>query len=247
MPHATTSRLPRFSSKHLSAESPEVTEPSIPIQNTSNTDTLLADGVHTMNEMLAAVIEEALGSPMPSLSVRFRNVDLKARIPVASAANNGAEIPTIWTQIVKTGTKCVAKSTVVEKQILHGVTGAFKAGHITLVLGQPGSGKSSLMKLLSGRFPMSSNIELSGDIKYNDMTRSELLPCIARVVAYVDQRDVHHPRMTVKETLEFAHECCAGRDLERWMMRLRRIAHQRNSNVHVTCFWHIICTDPTLS
>ncbi|ETM41610.1 hypothetical protein L914_12629, partial [Phytophthora nicotianae] len=81
------------------------------------------------------------------------------------------------------------KKRVVRKQILKDVSGMFAPGKITLLLGQPGSGKSSLLKMLSGRFPIEKNITF---------------------VAYVSQRDKHYPVLTVKETLEFAHKFCGG-------------------------------------
>ncbi|ETL35120.1 hypothetical protein L916_12712, partial [Phytophthora nicotianae] len=81
------------------------------------------------------------------------------------------------------------KKRVVRKQILKDVSGMFAPGKITLLLGQPGSGKSSLLKMLSGRFPIEKNITF---------------------VDYVSQRDKHYPVLTVKETLEFAHKFCGG-------------------------------------
>lgn len=46
---------------------------------------------------------------------------------------------------------CVTKHTV-EKKILRGVSGMLKPRTITLVLSHPGSGKSSLVKILYGDF-----------------------------------------------------------------------------------------------
>ncbi|KAL3659640.1 hypothetical protein V7S43_015315 [Phytophthora oleae] len=49
----------------------------------------------------------------------------------------------------------------------HRVETTFEPGTITLVLGQPSSGKTSLMNVLSGQFPMEKNITVEGDILYN--------------------------------------------------------------------------------
>ncbi|KUF91865.1 CBL-interacting serine/threonine-protein kinase 11 [Phytophthora nicotianae] len=99
---------------------------------------------------------------------------------------------------------------VVKKQVLKDINGVFKPGTITLVLGQPGSGKSSLMKLLSGRFPSQKNVTVEGEVTYNGMSSDSLSNRLPQFVSYVNQRDKHYPSLTVKETLEFAHACCGG-------------------------------------
>ncbi|EGZ11558.1 pleiotropic drug resistance protein ABC superfamily [Phytophthora sojae] len=45
-----------------------------------------------------------------------------------------------------------------------------------------------------------------------------MLDMLPRDVASVNQIDEHYPRMTVQETIEFAHRCCAGKELEPWVV-----------------------------
>ncbi|POM79583.1 ABC Superfamily [Phytophthora palmivora] len=117
------------------------------------------------------------------------------------------ELPTLI-NVVKTGFREMRSSThVVKKQILKDVSCVFKPGTITLVLGQPGSGKSSLMKLLSGRFPVEKNITMEGDVTYNGTSAGNIRKHLPQFVSYVTQRDKHYPLLTVKETLEFASAC----------------------------------------
>ncbi|EGZ24145.1 pleiotropic drug resistance protein ABC superfamily [Phytophthora sojae] len=79
---------------------------------------------------------------------------------------------------------------------------------MTLVLGQPGSGKSSLLQLLSGRFPLeNNNVALEGEIAYNDEPRESLDRRLPQFAAYVAQQDLHLSTLTVRETHEFAHTC----------------------------------------
>ncbi|KAE8960726.1 hypothetical protein PR001_g30286 [Phytophthora rubi] len=66
--------------------------------------------------------------------------------------------------------------------------------------------------MLSGRFPMSKNITVEGDITFNNVQREQSLKTLSQFVAYVNQRDKHYPVLTVKETLQYAHEFC-GADL----------------------------------
>ncbi|OWY94601.1 Pleiotropic drug resistance protein transporter, partial [Phytophthora megakarya] len=65
---------------------------------------------------------------------------------------------------------------------------------------------------------MDKNIKLNGEITYNGKDRSTVLETLPRDVAYVNQIDEHYPRMSVIETFEFAHRCCAGKELEPWVI-----------------------------
>ncbi|KAG6587069.1 ABC transporter G family member 31 [Phytophthora cinnamomi] len=184
----------------------------------TSADALMADGVFTMNSTLSAVIENALGHPIPGLEVRFRNLELSAEVPQIKGGE--LEVPTLINQVQQglSNLCCSSTKMTVEKKILRGVSGVFRPGRITLVLGQPGSGKSSLMKVLGNRFHMDTNISLGGDIDFNGKDRSELLDVLPRYVAYANQIDDHYPRLTVQETFEFAHRCCAGTGMEPWAL-----------------------------
>ncbi|KAH9137776.1 hypothetical protein AeNC1_019523, partial [Aphanomyces euteiches] len=86
---------------------------------------------------------------------------------------------------------------VYHKDIIHPISGVFKPATMTLLLGQPGSGKSSLMKMLSGRFHEEKNITVGGNVLYNGTKREEVKKQIPQFVSYVNQRDYHFPMMTV--------------------------------------------------
>ncbi|POM68050.1 ABC Superfamily [Phytophthora palmivora] len=144
-------------------------------EDLTSADALMADGVFTMNSTLSTVIENALGHPIPGLDVRFRNLELSAEVPMIKGGE--LEVPTLINQVQQglSNMCCSSNKMTVEKKILRGISGAFRSGRITLVLGQPGSGKSSLMKVLGNRFHMDTNITLNGDIDYNGKDRKELL------------------------------------------------------------------------
>ncbi|KAE8982200.1 ABC transporter G family member 31 [Phytophthora rubi] len=182
----------------------------------SSVDGLLAGGMLAMHESVAAAVESTLGRPIPEVEIFFRDLHISARLPVAKPGSEGPRVPTIWTQIQQGVMKCFSSQETTEKEILRGVTGVFKPTRITLVLGQPGSGKSSLLKFLSGRFPMNKTIGVSGEITYNGKHRAELLARLPRFIAYTNQKDDHYPQLTVQETFEFAHRCCGGANLEPW-------------------------------
>ncbi|KAF1317760.1 Atp-binding protein, partial [Globisporangium splendens] len=171
-------------------------------------EAMMAHGPHVLHDHVASKVEPALGRALAQMEVRFSNVSLSADVITFEDNSPKSELPTLVNSVKKTISKLNAKKHTGHKEILKNISGVLKPGTITLVLGQPGSGKSSLMKLLSGRFPMEKNITLEGDIEYNGVPQQELKKRLPQFAAYVNQRDKHFPTLTVKETLEFAHTFC---------------------------------------
>ncbi|TMW61663.1 hypothetical protein Poli38472_010726 [Pythium oligandrum] len=166
-------------------------------------------GSEELHKHYSSRMETALGKAMHQMEVRFHNVSVSAELAMAEKSKTN-ELPTLYNELKKTFGGFTAKKNHVTKHILKDVSGVFKPGTMTLVLGQPGSGKSSLMKMLSGRFPDSKHITKQGEITYNGATTDEMKKRMPQFVSYVTQRDHHFATLTVKETLEFAHECCGG-------------------------------------
>ncbi|KAF5770255.1 putative ABC-type sulfate transporter [Helianthus annuus] len=74
---------------------------------------------------------------------------------------------------------------------------------MTLLLGPPSSGKTTLLLALAGRFDPSLRVE--GEISYNGHKLNEFEP--RRTATYISQNDIHAREMTVKETLDFSAKC----------------------------------------
>ncbi|EEY59961.1 ATP-binding Cassette (ABC) Superfamily [Phytophthora infestans T30-4] len=142
---ASNYRLPRFNSRRVGSSDQDPlprTKSMYPDpqeltkDDLTSADTLMADGVFTMNSTLSSVIEKALGHPIPGLEVRFHNLELSALVP--QFKSGGLEVPTLWTQVQQGVTSlCAPKENnlTVEKKILRGISGVFKPGRITLILG----------------------------------------------------------------------------------------------------------------
>ncbi|KAG7383133.1 hypothetical protein PHYPSEUDO_004005 [Phytophthora pseudosyringae] len=169
---------------------------------------LMAEGPQVLHDHVASKLEAALGRALPQMDVRFNNLSVTADIVVIDDDPSKRELPTLPTTAMKAFVG--PKKRVVRKEILKNISGCFRPGSITLLLGQPGSGKSALMKMLGGRFPIRKNISIAGDITYNGVSREEVVKTLPQFVAYVNQRDKHFATLSVKETLEFAHEFCGG-------------------------------------
>jgi len=86
-----------------------------------------------------------------------------------------------------------------DKVLLQGVSGYARPGTITALMGVSGAGKTTLLDLLAGR-------KTSGKIEGEILVNGHLLDRLtfSRLSGYVEQRDLHNPTSTVRETLMFA-------------------------------------------
>ncbi|KAK1262602.1 ABC transporter G family member 34 [Acorus gramineus] len=91
-------------------------------------------------------------------------------------------------------------------KILKGMNGIIRPSRMTLVLGPPGSGKSTFLRALAGKLDPS--LKVKGRVSYNGEELSRFVP--QRVCAYVSQDDLHHAEMTVRETLQFSERMLGG-------------------------------------
>ncbi|WJX09854.1 transcription factor [Trifolium repens] len=84
-------------------------------------------------------------------------------------------------------------------ELLKGVSGAFRPGVLTALMGVSGAGKTTLMDVLAGRKTsgyIEGNITISGYPK-NQKT-------FARISGYCEQSDIHSPNVTVYESLLYS-------------------------------------------
>ncbi|OQS04437.1 ATP-binding Cassette (ABC) Superfamily, partial [Thraustotheca clavata] len=171
-------------------------------------DDFLHDGSEAFHASLAAQLEASRGQAMPQMEIRFQDLFISAEVAVAT--KDGHELPTLYNHAKKMVMGLFHSKRSIRKDVLHPMSGVFKPSTTTLVLGQPGSGKSSLMKILSGRFPMHKNITVGGSMTFNGAPIYKVQHQLPQFVAYINQRDFHYPTLSVKETLEFAHACAGG-------------------------------------
>jgi ABC-type multidrug transport system ATPase subunit len=80
-----------------------------------------------------------------------------------------------------------------------------------LILGPPASGKSSLLKAVAGRLSTVNGETMEGTVQYNGLSlQDEKNIYVENVISFVGQLDWHAPRLTVKETFDFAFQCKSG-------------------------------------
>jgi ABC-type sugar transport system ATPase subunit len=84
-------------------------------------------------------------------------------------------------------------------QLLHEVTGAFRPGVLTALVGVSGAGKTTLMDVLAGR---KTGGYIEGDIRISGYPKKQ--ETFARISGYCEQNDIHSPNVTVKESLIYS-------------------------------------------
>jgi ABC-type multidrug transport system ATPase subunit len=84
-------------------------------------------------------------------------------------------------------------------QLLTDISGAFRPGVLTALVGVSGAGKTTLMDVLAGRKTSGSiegSITLSGYPKKQET--------FARISGYCEQSDVHSPNVTIYESILYS-------------------------------------------
>ncbi|MQM16082.1 hypothetical protein Taro_049036, partial [Colocasia esculenta] len=96
---------------------------------------------------------------------------------------------------------------------------------LTLLLGPPGSGKTTFLLALAGKLSSSLKV-VSGRVTYNGHEMKEFIP--QRSSAYISQNDVHIGQMTVRETLSFSAKCQGTGTRYEMLMELSRREKEAN-------------------
>ncbi|XP_061374184.1 pleiotropic drug resistance protein 2-like isoform X3 [Gastrolobium bilobum] len=95
-------------------------------------------------------------------------------------------------------------------QLLRDVSGAFRPGVLTALVGVTGAGKTTLMDVLAGRKTggyIEGSISLSGFPKKQET--------FARISGYCEQNDIHSPNVTVYESIVFSAWLRLGKEVKR--------------------------------
>ncbi|XP_020594933.1 ABC transporter G family member 39-like, partial [Phalaenopsis equestris] len=83
--------------------------------------------------------------------------------------------------------------------LLKGVSGCFRPGVLTALMGVSGAGKTTLMDVLAGR---KTGGYIEGDITISGYPKKQ--ETFARVSGYCEQNDIHSPHVTVYESLVYS-------------------------------------------
>ncbi|KAM0951253.1 putative ABC-type xenobiotic transporter [Dioscorea sansibarensis] len=84
-------------------------------------------------------------------------------------------------------------------KLLHNITGAFRPGVLSVLMGVSGAGKTTLLDVLSGR---KTGGIIEGDIRIGGYQKVQ--ETFARISGYCEQTDVHSSQITVEESLIYS-------------------------------------------
>lgn len=84
-------------------------------------------------------------------------------------------------------------------RLLCDITGAFRPGILTALMGVSGAGKTTLMDVLSGRKTRGT---IEGDIRVGGYPKVQ--KTFARISGYCEQIDIHSPQITVEESVIYS-------------------------------------------
>ncbi|ODV97159.1 hypothetical protein PACTADRAFT_32646 [Pachysolen tannophilus NRRL Y-2460] len=87
--------------------------------------------------------------------------------------------------------------------ILKPMDALIKPGELTVVLGRPGSGCSTLLKTISAH-TYGFHVDKNSIISYDGISQKDIIRHYRGDVVYSAETDVHFPHLTVGQTLEFA-------------------------------------------
>lgn len=136
-------------------------------------------------------------------TVTAENLTIRVRTPPVD--ESAGTLASLFVKPVKRVTKLMLGLTRwrEDRVLLDGIDLILRPGEMTLILGVPGAGASLLLEMISHR---TGTLELDeGDILFNGVPLHK--KHAARDIAYVRQRDVHSPLLTVAESLDFAVNC----------------------------------------
>uniref|UniRef100_A0A5B6Z2Y3 Putative pleiotropic drug resistance protein 3-like n=1 Tax=Davidia involucrata TaxID=16924 RepID=A0A5B6Z2Y3_DAVIN len=140
---------------------------------------------------------------LPSVEVRYKNLFVEAECEVVQ----GKPLPTLWNSLASMSTVFTKASQCMSQEakinIVQGVSGIIKPSRLTLLLGPPGCGKTTLLLALAGK--LNQSLKVTGEVSYNGYRLDEFVP--QKTSAYISQYDLHIPEMTVRETIDFSARC----------------------------------------
>ncbi|KAI4459804.1 abc transporter g family member 28 [Holotrichia oblita] len=99
-----------------------------------------------------------------------------------------------WITSLKRGKKIILKS----------ISGNFRSGHLTGILGSSGAGKTTLLNVLAG----DTQTNISGKIHVNG--RPRIMKNFCKTACYIRQEDLIQPFLTVKESISIVAELKLG-------------------------------------
>ncbi|KAI0316079.1 pleiotropic drug resistance ABC transporter [Amylostereum chailletii] len=161
----------------------------------------------------SAVSRRSPGIQTRQLGVIFKNLRVVGLGATAGHQNTFASLfdPRVWLAAVQ------QKIHPPLRDIISGFEGVIRPKEMLLVLGNPGSGCSTLLKTLTNQRKDYHTVK--GEVFYDTFTPAEMEKRFRGDIIYCAEDDVHFPTLTVDQTLRFAAKTRAPHDRMEGMSR----------------------------
>lgn len=111
--------------------------------------------------------------------------------------------------------------------LLKGVSGSFRPGVLTALMGVSGAGKTTLMDVLAGR---KTGGYIDGAITISGYPKKQ--ETFARISGYCEQNDIHSPHVTVYESLLYSAWLRLSNEVDNKTREVRVIHFLLNFFIH---------------
>ncbi|KAA8642482.1 hypothetical protein EYZ11_001053 [Aspergillus tanneri] len=130
------------------------------------------------------------------LTITFRDVSVRVTAPDAALGDTLLSVANPWEYL-----DGLRNSRQPKRTIIKDVTGQVKPGEMLLVLGRPGSGCTSFLRVLAN--DRASFDEVVGETRYGSMDHKAARR-FRQQIMFNNEDDVHFPTLTVNRTMKFA-------------------------------------------
>jgi ABC-type multidrug transport system ATPase subunit len=145
-------------------------------------------------------LQRQLGKKRRELGVSFRGLECHGFTSSATFQHTVASYALVLPRLLL---RLLSGRSASKLQILHDFNGLVRPGEMLLVLGRPGSGCSSFLKVLSGE-TYGIHVGQATEVNYSGISYDQLHRDFKGESIYLAELDVHFPELSLGETLTFA-------------------------------------------
>lgn len=176
-------------------------EPFVDVEDKLNPDSDSFDAKFWVKNMRKLMDSDPEYYQPSSLGVAYRNLRVSG---VAAEADYQPTVANAWLKYLMMAINSLRKDDASRYfDILKPMDGILKPGEVTVVLGRPGSGCSTLLKTIAAQ-TYGFKVQPESVISYDGISQKDIEKRFRGDVIYSAETDVHFPHLTVGDTLDFA-------------------------------------------
>jgi len=176
--------------------------------------------------------------PMRTAGFSFKNLNVHG---FGSATDYQKTVSNVWLGVFGSLTHLMGMGKQRRIDILRNLDGVVYPGELLVVLGPPGSGCSTFLKTISGE-THGFFVDDDSELNYQGITPKEMHSSFRGEAIYTAEVDVHFPNMTVGQTLSFAAQARAPRNIPGGIPRKVYANYLRDATMAIFGIGHTLNT-----